>query len=315
MPSQPVADLRPADFDAYWGELLDELATQPIAAEATELPLRSDDDTTCYAVKLTGWGGYRLFGYLSIPKNGSGPFPAYYYLPRYLSVMEVVNQGESVHKRRDCITFSIACRGQRNADQPLIGRFPGMLTDGVEDRHTFSMRGWVADCVRGLEYLLSRPEVDAGRIAGVGYNDFALLAAALKPALCCVTATPGFFYRTRDLHADRHGYPIEEINDYVRCFPDHAETLYETFSYFDPRWFADKLHIPCLLWGDPPQSFLPTTELMPLAEAIGPNAELRVSEQSRSLDGMTQEHWLADRLGLESPTLPQVWTVSVESEV
>jgi cephalosporin-C deacetylase len=311
---QPAANAPPADFDAYWGELLDELATQPIAAEETELPLRSDEETTCYTVKLSGWGNYRLFGYLSIPKKGNGPFPAYYYLPRHMSVMEVVNQGESVHKRRDCITFSIACRGQRNADEPLIGRFPGMLTDGVEDRQTYPMRGWVADCVRGLEYLLSRPEVDADHIAGVGYSDIALLAAALKPALCCVTAIPGSFYRTRELHHGCHGYPIEEVNDYVRCYPDRAETLYETFSYFDPRWFADKIDIPCLLWGEPPMSYLPTDELKPLAEAIGPNAEIHASEQSRSLDGIVQEHWLADHLGLKSPVLPQVWAVPVESE-
>ena len=72
-PFQPTAT-RPTDFDAYWQTALSELAALPIAAEEEELPLRSTDFCTAYAVHYTGSGPYRLFGYLSIP-HGEGPFP------------------------------------------------------------------------------------------------------------------------------------------------------------------------------------------------------------------------------------------------
>ena len=122
--------------DTYWSELLDQLDRLPFAAEEELIPLRSDDFCDCYGVKLTSWGPYRIYGYLSIPHDTSEPRPTYYYLPRFQSVVEAVPQGLSVDIRRACVTFCVACRGQRNADEPLIGRVPGMLTDGIEDAAT-----------------------------------------------------------------------------------------------------------------------------------------------------------------------------------
>lgn len=294
-------------FHRYWTALLDGLNELPIAPEETEIPLRSDEHCICYGVRLTSWGPYRIFGYLSIPRRGDGPFPTYYYLPRFLSVVEAVPQGLSVDVRRECVTFCIACRGQRNAESPLGGRFPGMLTDGVLDPETYPLRGWVADCIRGLQYLQSRPEVDRDRIAGAGFNDFALHTAALCEGLCCVCATPGLFYRTSELAASRRAYPLEELNDFARCHPDRADAMHDTLELFDPLRFAGRIGIPALLWGGFPWGLHPVEELQPLAEGIGPQAELRETSGSRSQDGIAQERWLADRLGLSEAVLPEHW--------
>lgn len=294
---------------SYWAELLEELDRIPFAVEESAIPLRSDEHTTCYGVKLTSWGPYRIFGYLSIPKTGTGPFPTFYYLPRYQSVVEVVPQGLSVDIRRECVTFCIACRGQRTADEPLIGRFPGMLTDGIDDPATYAMRGWVADCVRGLQYLLSRPEVDRDRVAGVGFNDFGLLTAALADGLCCVTATPGLFYRNRELCPQRTAYPLEEFNDYSRCFPDRAEGMFDLLDRFDPRHFAARVTVPTLLWAGLPWGLHPVSDIEPLAAEITGPVTLQETTGSRSLDGIYQEQWLAARLGI-SAVLPEHWQSS-----
>jgi cephalosporin-C deacetylase len=295
------------EFHRYWQTLRDELDSLPPAAEETEIPLRSDEHCTCCGVRLTSCGPYRIFGYLCIPKRGDGPFPAYYYLPRYQSVVEVVPQGLSVDVRRECVTFAVACRGQRMADRPLIGEFPGMLTGGIDDAETYPMRGWVADCIRGLQYLQSRPEVDAARIAAAGFNDFALITAALAGGLRCVTATPGLFLNSRELLPTRHACPLQEFHDDARRFPDRAEGMYRTLSYFDPLRFADRISIPALLWGGLPWGLHPVEDLRPLAERIGPTAELQATVGSRSQDGILQEHWLARQLGLVEPVLPEHW--------
>lgn len=294
------------EFQRYWQTLLDALDALPPAAEETVIPLRSDEHCTCYGVRLTSWGPYRIFGYLCIPKRGEGPFPAYYYLPRYQSVVEVVPQGLSVDVRRECVTFAIACRGQRMADRPLIGEFPGMLTAGIDDAETYPLRGWVADCIRGLQYLRSRPEVDTARIAGAGFNDFALHTAALTDSLCCVAATPGLFLNSRELLPARHAYPLQEFHDYARCFPDRVDGMYRTLSYFDPLRFAERITIPALLWGGLPWGLHPIEDLQPLAERIGPHAEVQPTVGSRSQDGILQERWLAKQLGLQ-PVLPEHW--------
>lgn len=294
-------------FDEYWNDLRNELAELPAAAEVEHLPLRSDEHCDCYGVKLTSWGSYRIFGYLSIPKAGDGPFPTFYYLPRYQSVVEVVPQGLSVDIRRECVTFCIACRGQRQADEPLIGNFPGMLTDGIENAQSYPMRGWVADCLRGLEYLTSRPEVDTSRIAGVGFNDFAIHTAACTDALCCLVATAGLYYRSRDLVPQRPAFPLAEYNDYTRCYPDQTEAMYATLDLFDVMHFADRVTIPTLLWCGLPWGLTPKEDLQPLVDKFGGQVTVQETVGSRSTDGIVQERWLADQLGLAEAVLPEHW--------
>ncbi len=297
---------------SFWDSILGELGDVPAAAEETLIPLRSDEYSTCWGVRLTSLGDYRIFGYLSIPKQGSGPFPTFYELPRYQSVVEVVHQGLSVDMRRECVLFSIACRGQRNADSPLCGEFPGMLTAGADDPHSFPMVGWVADCLRGLEYLSGRPEVDAERIAGCGYNDFSLLTAALAGRagagrLCCVASNPGLFYRSSELAPKYAAYPIQEINDFCRCYPDRAAQLHRTLSLLDPAGIASLIEIPTLLWCGLPYGLLQPDDIRPLAEQISGECVLRVGTGSRSQDGIHQEEWLARQLQLPEAVLPEHW--------
>src|SRR5262245_44473068 len=116
---------RPRDFDPYWQGALDELARYPASPEIDALRLRSTEFATLYGLKLTRVGPYRLYRYQSIP-TGSGPFPAIYYAPKYQSVLEIIPQGTANLQRSRYITFSLAARGQRNADTPYAAMFPGL---------------------------------------------------------------------------------------------------------------------------------------------------------------------------------------------
>src|SRR5437867_5379250 len=159
----------------YWQQALAELARCPARPEIEPLPLRSTAFATLYGVRLSSAGPYRLFGYLSIPK-GTGPFPAIYYAPKYQSVLEIIPQGTANLQRSRYVTFSLAGRGQRNADSPYAAMFPGLLTDGIDSAPSYPFRGVVADAVRGLEFLLTRRAVDAAHVIVAG-NAIALLTA------------------------------------------------------------------------------------------------------------------------------------------
>ena len=172
-----LTDNRPGDFDAYWASVQEELAGVPAAPEVDELPLRSTDYATAYVVHMTSIGPYRIFAHLSIPK-GAGPFPTRYYLPRYGSVVEQIPQGFTNAQRREYVTFSVGVRGQRGADQPFAAAFPGLLTHDISDHEGYVFRDIAADCVRGLEYLVTRPEVDRSKVVAMG-GDLALATAAL----------------------------------------------------------------------------------------------------------------------------------------
>src|SRR5438046_1570224 len=119
--------------------------------------------------------------------------------------------------------LSAAGRLNASACAPYAPMYPGLRTEGVDDAASYVFRGIVADSVRGLEFLLTRREVDATRVVVAG-NDIALITAALGPGATYVVTTPALFYRTAELAPKTHGYPLEEINDYLHLHPARAET-------------------------------------------------------------------------------------------
>jgi len=291
----------------YWQHTLDDLARYPARPEIDMMPLRSTPFATLYGVRLTSLGPYRLFGYLSIP-TGTGPFPAIYYLPKYQSVLEIIPQGTANLQRSRYITFSLAGRGQRNADTPFAAMFPGLLTEGIDNAASYVFRGIVADSVRGLEFLLTRRELDAARVVLMG-NDVALITAALTAGATHVVAAPALFYKTAELAPKTPTYPLEEINDYLRLYPARSEAVRRTLTYYDLRGFAPRVTAATLLMAGAPGTLLDALALKLLVTALKGPATVHESEQSTYKDGLYAEQWMAARCGITDvqSILPEHW--------
>jgi cephalosporin-C deacetylase len=294
-------------FDEYWRDTLDTLARYPACPELDLLPLRSTAFATLYGVRLTSLGPYRLFGYLSIPA-GAGPFPAIYYPPKYQSVLEIIPQGTANLQRSRYITFALAGRGQRNADSPYVAMFPGLLTEGIDRAESYIFRGIVADSVRGLQFLLARPELDAARVVVMG-NDMALITAALGAGATHVVSAPALFHKTAELAPRSPAYPLEEINDYLRLFPGRAEAVHSTLSYYDLCAFAPRVTATALLMAGAPGSLLDGLALKPLAAALAGPVVVHESEQSSYKDGLYAERWMAAQCVIADvqSILPEHW--------
>jgi cephalosporin-C deacetylase len=294
-------------FEGYWRHTLDGLGRCPPRAEIDAIPLRSTDFATLYGVRLTGLGPYRLFGYLSVPA-GQGPFPAIYYAPKYQSVLEIIPQGTANLQRSRYVTFSLAARGQRHADTPYAAMFPGLLTDGVGDAAGYVFRGVAADAVRGLQFLRTRPEVDPTRMVAVG-NDLALIAAALAPGATHVVTSPALFHRTFELAPRTQAYPLEEINDYLRSFPERAEAVRRTLGLFELTGFAPRVTATTLVMAGAPGSLLDGLALEPLRSALGGPVTVHESEQSSYRDGLYAERWMAAQCRIPDveTLLPEHW--------
>jgi cephalosporin-C deacetylase len=300
-------DQRPGDFEQYWQQTLDSLAAYPACPEIDVLPLRSTDFATLYGVRLTSLGPYRVFGYLSIP-TGVGPFPAIYYVPKYQSVLEIIPQGTANLQRSRYITFALAGRGQRNADTPYAAMFPGLLTDGIDQAASYMFRGIVADSVRGLQFLLTRRELDPTRVVVFG-NDMALLTAALQPGATHVVTAPALFYNTAELAPRAQAYPLEEVNDYLRAFPDRVEAVRRTLAYYDLQAFAPRVTATNLLVAGAPGALLDASRLRPLVTALRGQVTVYDSEQSSYKDGLYTEQWMAAQCGITDVRniLPEHW--------
>jgi cephalosporin-C deacetylase len=300
-------DTTPTDVEQYWQQMIDDLAGYPARPELEVLPLRSTDFATLYGVRLTSLGPYRLFGYLSIP-TGKGPFPAIYYAPKYQSVCEIIPQGTANLQRSAYITFALAGRGQRTSDTPYAAMFPGLLTEGVDQAISYIFRGLAADCIRGLEFLLTRGELDASRVIVSG-NDMALLTAALHPGATHVVVTPALFYRTAELAPKTQAYPLEEINDYLRAFPKKTQAVHRTLAYYDLQAFAPRVTATTLLMAGPTASSLDGKALTPLVKALRGPVTVHESEQSNYKDGLYAERWMAEQSGIAGVErlLPEHW--------
>lgn len=297
----------PADFEPYWHQTLEALAAYPAAPECERLPMRCTEFATLYGVHLTSLGPYRLFGYLSIP-CGAGPFPAIYYTPKYQSVLEIIGQGTANAQRSRYITFALAGRGQRNADAPYAAAFPGLLTDGIDQAATYIFRGLVADSVRGLQWLLTRPEVDPTRVVVSG-NDLALLTAALQPGATQVVTTPALFHNTAEIAPKTQAYPLDEINDYCRAYPTRVDAVRQTLAYYDLQAFAPRVTAATLLMAGAPGSVLDAQSLAPVAMALRGQVTIHPSEQSGYKDGLYVEQWMAAQCGITdvAAILPEHW--------
>lgn len=284
----------PDDLTAFWDEIDAELSAIDANPEATEVPLYSTGFSTTYSVKLTSIGPYRISAFISVP-HGDGPFPALFLAPGYASVVTP----PPYQDRQRYVVMSLRYRGTRGSDWPYAAKFPGMLTDGIDDPRTWIMRGVIADALRGFEYLVSRPEVDPARVA-INGGDSGLFVAARRPGVLAEAVGASFYYRMNESYAATEAYPLEEINDYVRMFTAKLEAVTRTLSYFDPQFLAADISASVLLAYDNPELW------EPLATALGGNVEHYAATHEGQTDRDAVEGWLADHLGAER--LPRIWT-------
>lgn len=254
--------VRPEGFDAYWEAVDRQLAAVPARFTLEVAPERSCDDYTLYRLRITGIGPYRLFGYYSVPA-GEGPFPALYEVPRYGSVNHVPDHND----RLRYVVLALMHRGQRLADSPFVAPYPGLLTLGIEDPATYIYRAIVADCLRGAEFLLGRPEVDLSRVAVVG-DDLALVTAARRPGFSLVRYAGPMLYRALEARRLSSAYPIEELNDLLRFRPHLEAQVARSLAFVDPLHHAPAVRAETVASIGDPGTADGEDFLAPLLEAL-----------------------------------------------
>jgi cephalosporin-C deacetylase-like acetyl esterase len=295
--------MKPTNFDSYWQTVLDELSMLPMAAELTELPIRSNEHGAVYGLKLTSIGPYRVFAYYCVPHavNTNRPFPCVVHMPRYGSV----NHIPPYEERQNYVSVQLCHRGQRLADSPYAAAYPGLLTDELDDPAHYIFRAIVADCVRMMDFVFTRAEINQSHISIVG-NDLALLTAALRPNVDSVIAHPELFYNAAELAPATRGYPLEEINEFRRFYPHKAEAALRTLAYFDPLHFAPRIQATTLLVSGNEHDLFSPEQCAPLAAALGGPVEQRIATHSAFRDGVFEIEWLAKRHGVGA-VVPNHW--------
>ena len=236
----------PDDFDEFWDGALAELAQIPLDPDVVHDPLRSTDAAKVYQATYRSLDGLDIFAWYTVPAVGDGPFPAVLILPGYKSEPALRRDWAS----KGVAALSVAVRGKLPSSAQFNPGYPGLLTHGVESRDTYGYKGVISDCVRGVDFLLSRPEIDAERIYCCGSSQgggLTLITSGLRgeikagvagyPFLCCFPESMGML----------RSYPYDELSCYARAYPDRTEQMLDTLRYFDAVNFAPRIQCPMVV--------------------------------------------------------------------
>jgi cephalosporin-C deacetylase len=288
------------DIMQWWDGIDDELATLDDAPELTHDPLRSNGIFDTYWLRMTSLGHYVIAAWLSIPK-GNGPFPAVMYPPAHMSVVTPA----PYEFRTRAVTMNVVSRGQRGADRPYAAAFPGHLTLGIEEPDRYIHRGVVADTIRAWEVLRDLPQVDANRMAMIG-TDLALLVHARRPGANAINVTSSFWYRMLDIAAATDLYPFEEINDYLRTWPERREAVVRTLEHLNPVLQAGRIAANVLLPRSQESRLADDDWFAPLVSRMATQPDFLDLTHKGQVDYDAADAWLSAHLGMEP--FPRSWT-------
>jgi len=188
-------------------------------------------------------GGVRVHGWYAHPRAKTR-LPAMLHVQGYGTVMEPSDLGNEGFAQ-----FFLNIRGHGNSRDDVKPGFPGYLQTGLENKDTYIYRGAYMDCLRAVDFLCSRPEVDTARVGVIGSSQGGALSvatAALDPRIkLCLPDVP--FLSDFRLYFQVARWPANEFNDYM-ALPGHSwEQVYSVLDYIDIMNLAPMIKCPVLM--------------------------------------------------------------------
>lgn len=237
----------PADFDDFWQATLHEARQHPLQAafKKVDFGLKA---MQVYDLTFNGYAGQPVKGWFLLPVGAHQPLPC---------VVEFIGYGGGRGFPTQWLTFPAAgfatlvmdTRGQgskwRQGDTPdpegSSPQFPGFMTRGILDPHTYYYRRVFTDAVRAIEAARSHPAVDPQRLALTGGSQgggITLAAAGLVPDVQAALPDVPFLCHYRRATHLVETLPYAEISGFCKIHRDKVETVFQTLSYFDGLNFA-----------------------------------------------------------------------------
>ena len=289
---------RPPDFRVYWQKAKADLAAIPPDFSVQPNPEYTTTQRVVYTVEMRSLDNALIRGYYVVPRSG-GPFPAVLRLPGYYEHLVPKPEWEGF------AVLYLNIRGHGNsrddvpADAPLIAR-------NIADKDRYFYRGAYLDCLRAVDFLCSRPEVDTARVAVAGGSQggaLSIATAALdKRIKYCLPDMP--FLSDFRQYFRIASFPVNNLAEYQKRHPELTwAQMHATLDYVDVKNLAPWVHCPVLLSVGLRDTICPPAINLSAYNQLHVPKELRVYPGSGHKVPPAQyaykEAWLRKRLGLE----------------
>ncbi|WHT21948.1 acetylxylan esterase [Crossiella sp. CA-258035] len=277
----------PPDFTEFWARTLDSLP-DPIPTLA-HLPSLSTDTVAVFDLRYTSYQDVEVAAWYAVPRAEGRVFPGLVTIPGYISEPDVPRRWAEL----GYATISVAPRGKLRSNAVVNPGYPGLLTHHIVDHHTYGYRGFYADVIRALDVLAARPEVDAQRIGVQGSSQgggLGIISAALRPDLVrCFAAGAPYLCGIWEATKLTHSYPYEEITEYLRAHPGHAEAIQRSVAYYDGMNFAPLVRCPSYVYLGLADDVCPPETGFAVFRALGGDKVLDTYEGCAHHAGL---HWV-----------------------
>ena len=242
---------KPADFDEFWDKTRRELAQIPPQYKITLQHELSDADRKVYLVEMKSYNYLLIRGWLVVPKQ-SYKQPVHYRLPGY-----VVGLNPN-YDTNHFITFNLNVRGNGNSQDVVNVGTEDYCYNRIQSKESYIYRGVYMDCLRGLDFLYSHPElgIDTSKIYVEGSSQggtLAVITAAMdKRAKLLAIQVPLYsdFRLAKEvgLKYDKPEFPIKFFTRYINNNTDTSwDKIFSVMDYYDPQNFAPMVTCPVIM--------------------------------------------------------------------
>jgi cephalosporin-C deacetylase-like acetyl esterase len=234
---------KPADFDAFWQNAKKELAAIAPNFKMIEKPeLAHGTIDKVYLIEMQSLGNVTIRGYLSLPndRKPNQKLPISVYLPGY---------GAQAYPQQalSAMAFlSLSVRGQPLSDDVIKPGREDYITTDIADKNKYILRGVLMDCVRTIDFVCSRPELDLTGVYVTGASMggyLALALAGIDGRVNLASANNPVFSDFRSLAVTSSSFPMSEIKFFSRKNSVKMDALLNNLDYYDLQNFTGNIRV------------------------------------------------------------------------